>query len=164
MDKLNKFLDYTAAFTSTWNWAVIGSVFGAIFVTIGITAWIQRRHLRKHLEKLATVYTILNVGFWGFVTTVTAFIATQGATFVGLLPFLGTHWGQISAGAITLHAIAKGLHTWWVARKAQKSLLSPATVEAIQEAAANLPEQPNPTLSTPVRKPSDSPLTTDVWS
>jgi hypothetical protein len=104
------------------QWYVTGVIIGAILGTIGITAYVKRRHLKKYAEKLASEFIVLNVAFWGFVLNIAGFVITQGTTFSSLLPFIGSHWAQISGGAIAVHAVATALYKHFKAKKEQKTL------------------------------------------
>jgi hypothetical protein len=139
MDTLNTLISYASAFTATWNWYVIGGVTASILTTIGVTAWVKRHHLKQTAEKLRTEFIILNVGFWGYLTTTATFILTNGLAFGGYLPFVGAHWAQISGGAIAVHALASSLYQWFVARKDNKPLIESKIPETIQAAATDIP-------------------------
>jgi hypothetical protein len=127
MDSLYKGLDYITSYINavpTASWVALGALLASIPAVIGIVNWVKKHHLKKTGEKLASEFIVLNVAFWGAVLTVADFVMTQGTTFAPFLPFFSTHWAQVSAGAIAVHAIATSLHQWWKDRKARKPITS----------------------------------------
>lgn len=131
---------------------VFGTVVGSILVTIGVVAWIKRSYLRKNAHKLASEFIVLNVAFWSFLLSVSGFIVTQGAAFGSLLPWIGTHWPQISSGAIATHAVATALHKWWRDRRDGKPIVTDELIDGIVDLTA-----------TPAQKKSIPQVTPDIW-
>lgn len=128
MDRLTQFISYMHIWLGSWtaaNWYAFGGGLGAVLATIGVTAWVKRHHLKKTAQELAGHFVLLNVAFWGFLFTVADFVLTQGTIAAPLLPFLGTHWAQISGGAIIARKTALALRQWWTDRKNKKPLTAP---------------------------------------
>lgn len=157
MDTIHKVLDYLQVWLAgitAEQWYMIGTIVGSIPVVIGIVAWIKRRHVKKTAEKLASEFIVLNVAFWGFIISIADFIITQGTQFASLLPFVGTHWGQISAGAIVVHSAARRFHKWFQDRKNKEPLALPQA-----------PETPLVTAESTVPTPPPQPpsVRADLW-
>jgi len=143
MDSLIKILGYVLDYVNgvpAQSWYALGVLLASIPAVIGIVAYVKRRHLRKYAEKLASEFIVLNVAFWSALLTVANFVITQGTNFAPFLPFMSTHWAQISAGAIAVHAVATALKKHFQEKKAQKKTdflsglpnLSPQ-IQAIQQ-------------------------------
>lgn len=151
MDKFINYLHIWATNLTAEDFYVFGVILGSILATIGVTAWIKRSYLRRNAKKLASEFIVLNVTFWGFLTTVASFVLTQGPTFVHLAPWLAQHWAQISGGAIAIHAVATALKKWYQDRKDNKPLTVPEV------------SLPTATHDTPQQDPAVPKVTSDIW-
>lgn len=156
MDVLQKVISYLhiwAGGLTAEDWQVAGTIAGSILVTVGLVAWIKRQYLRKNARKLASEFIVLNVAFFGFLLTVTDFIVTQGTAFGSLLPFLNTHWAQISGGAIAVHSVATALHKFWKDRKDGKPLVADELIDGIVDKPIE-----RPAITAPI-----PPVSVDIW-
>lgn len=144
MEKLINYLLDGINSISPAGWYTIGFVLGSIPVVIGIVAWINRRNLKKYGQKLASVFTVVNVAFWGFLLAVAdlaVMVVTQGQSFGMLFPSLFVYWPQISGGAILVHTVSKHLYGKWKARQEGKKFTNrlPDLQPLVQQVTAPVP-------------------------
>lgn len=156
---IQKLLTYIQAFIGSvtpQQWYGLGLIFGSIAATTGVVAWIKRRHLKATAEKLASHLTMYYVIITSAVLAATDFIILNGATLSslgGFLPFWVANGAKIMAGAIAAHEFVISSRKWLQGRK---ELLSPKTLETIENAAKDIPQ---PGVISDVK-----PVTSSLWS
>jgi hypothetical protein len=107
------------------SWRALGAILAGSSLVAGGIAWYNRSRVKNGLDRLGRVLVTFNVAFWSAITTVLAFVITNGSTFAPFLPFFGTHWPQIIGIATVIYNISKPSLAWWKARKEGKPITNP---------------------------------------
>lgn len=148
-----KYLDYVQVWITSippHSWYVAGTLLAAAGAVIGAVAIRKYRYFKKTGEKLASHFIMSNVIFWSTITTVLAFVITNGLALAPFFPFLTTHMPQIMAIATVVYTFSKSAKKWFEDREAGKPLIEAASItpvgEGVVESVDPLPGQPSSEL------------------